>query len=147
MYKHILVPTDGSALSMKAVRTAATLAKQLGARITGLFVMPASSGFHADGSSAGHEIVDKHLRESATREGRKALAALEIEAGTNSVPYDGLLEAGDEPWRVITHAAESKHCDLIVIASHGRKGLEGILLGSETVKVLTHTKIPVLVCR
>lgn len=147
MYKHMLVPTDGSALSMKAVRTATTLAKLLGARVTGLFVMPANSGFNAEGSTAGHEIVDKHLRESATRDGKKALAAIEIEASTSTVAYDGLLEAGEEAWKVITDIAESKKCDLIVMASHGRKGLEGLLLGSETVKVLTHTKIPVLVCR
>lgn len=147
MYKHILVPTDGSALSMKAVRAAAGLARELKARITALYVMPESSGFYVDGTAAGHEIVDKRFREFNEQAGKKALAAAEIEASTSSVPYDGMLVAGEYPWKEIARVASSKKCDLIVMASHGRKGIEGLLLGSETMKVLTHSKTPVLVCR
>lgn len=147
MYKHILVPTDGSQLSMKAVRTAAALAKAVGAHLTGLSVMPSSSGFYTEGTAEGHAIVEKHLREAHEKEAKKSLAAVEIEAKTAGVPYDGMIAESEDAWKEVIHAATSKKCDLIVMGSHGRKGLEGLILGSVTVKVLTHTKIPVLVCR
>lgn len=109
MYKHILVPTDGSALSMKAVRAAASLAREPKARITALYVMPLSSGFYADGSAAGHEIVDKRFRELNEQSGKKALAAVEIEATANSGPYEGMLVPGEDPWKEITRVASSKN--------------------------------------
>jgi nucleotide-binding universal stress UspA family protein len=79
--------------------------------------------------------------------GRKALAAVEIESQAARVPYGSAILAADTPWEGIVRAAKAKKCDLIVMASHGRRGLAGLLLGSETTKVLTHSRIPVLVCR
>lgn len=146
MFHHILVPTDGSALSMKAVRAAVALAREMKSRVTGLYVM-AESSYYSAGSAAGHELVDKIYREQSEEAGRAALAEARAEATTNSLAYEGVLVSGESPWKEITRVADSKECDLIVMASHGRKGLEGLLLGSETVKVLTHSKTPVLVCR
>jgi nucleotide-binding universal stress UspA family protein len=72
---------------------------------------------------------------------------VEIEAEAAGVPCRTLSTTNEHPWRGIIRAAETKRCDVIVMASHGRRGLAGLLLGSETNKVLTHSKIPVLVCR
>ena len=72
---------------------------------------------------------------------------MQVEAETESVPCETEMITDSEPWQGIIDAARSKKCDLIVMASHGRRGLAGLLLGSETTKVLTHSKTPVLVCR
>ena len=148
MYKHILVPTDGSRLSRKAIVTATRLAKATGARVTGAFVIPpyvpmvyGEAVLYAPPSS--REDYVKSLR----REGKKALAILDIEARIAGVKSAGTVIANAMPWEGILRAAKSRKCDLIVMASHGRRGLAGLLLGSETTKVLTHSKTPVLVCR
>jgi nucleotide-binding universal stress UspA family protein len=86
-------------------------------------------------------------RSTVKRAGQKALAAIEIEAQTAGVAYGGALLTAQNPWEGIVRTAKAKKCDLIVMASHGRRGLAGLLLGSETTKVLTHSKVPVLVCR
>ena len=86
-------------------------------------------------------------RETVKREGKKALAVLEIEAQAAGVESREAMLAAPTPWEGIIRTAKSKKCDLIVMASHGRRGLAGLLLGSETTKVLTHSKTPVLVCR
>jgi nucleotide-binding universal stress UspA family protein len=78
---------------------------------------------------------------------RKALAVVEIESQTAGVESSTVYVTGEQPWQAIIRVARSKRCDAIVMASHGRRGLAGVLLGSETVKVLTHSKVPVLVCR
>lgn len=148
MFKHILVATDGSKLSMKAVRSAAKLAGEMKARLTALYVAPETPTFYGEGSGAGHEILERQFREAAAREAKKTLAEVEIEAKTGeAAAYESKIVHADHPWREIVRLAEASKCDLIVMASHGRKGIEGLILGSETVKVLTHTKIPVLVCR
>jgi nucleotide-binding universal stress UspA family protein len=89
----------------------------------------------------------KRFRELAIKDSKKALAAVEIEAEAAGVPCSTLSATNDHPWRGIVRAAQARKCDVIVMASHGRRGLAGLLLGSETNKVLTHSKIPVLVCR
>jgi nucleotide-binding universal stress UspA family protein len=148
MYRHILVPTDGSRLSRKAIATATRLAKATGARVTGAFVIrpyvPVVYGealLYAPPSSRAEYL--KALK----REGKKALAVLEIEARIAGVRSAGAVISNALPWEGILRAAKARKCDLIVMASHGRRGLAGLLLGSETTKVLTHSKIPVLVCR
>ena len=148
MYKHILVPTDGSKLSRKAIVTAVRMASLLGARVTGVFAIPPYSPV-----AYGEGVVyappgsgDVYFR-SVKKEAKKALAVLEIEARIAGVRSATAVVSGALPWEGILRAARARRCDLIVMASHGRRGLAGLLLGSETTKVLTHSKIPVLVCR
>jgi nucleotide-binding universal stress UspA family protein len=146
MYKHILVPTDGSALSLKAVRAAAKLAGKLKAKITTLYViapyMPRTTSedivYRAAYSA---QAYDKDMRKTADKALARAAAA------TGDAKCEKLAKIHDHPWEAIIDAARSRKCDLIVMASHGRRGLAGLLLGSETQKVLTHSKTPVLVCR
>ena len=143
LYRHILVATDGSRFSARAVRMAAGLARLLGAKLTALHVVapyfPAASG-RAYASLSG-------FRRAVEKQARHALAASGAAARARGVAANVAAVVGGEPWQAILRAARARQCDLIVMASHGRRGLAGLLLGSETSKVLTHSKIPVLVCR
>lgn len=148
MYKHILVATDGSKLSVKAVRTAVQLAKALGAKVTAVYVVaPFVPPMYSEAVAYAPPITPQKYRELAAREAKKALAAAEIEAQTAGVPCGTQMTTHEHPWHGIVRMAQARKCDVIVMASHGRRGLSGLLLGSETNKVLTHSKIPVLVCR
>ena len=148
MFRHILVSTDGSKLSGKAIRTAVRLAGTTGAKLTGAFVMaPYMPPAYGEGVMYSQVISPKRYKEIMEKAARKALAAVEVEAGAAGVAYGGAMLTANNPWEGIIRAAKSKKCDLIVMASHGRRGLAGLVLGSETTKVLTHSKIPVLVCR
>jgi nucleotide-binding universal stress UspA family protein len=148
MFKHILVPTDGSRLSQKAVRKAAALARAFGARLTGVYVSPPyPPPVYGEAMAYVPEVSRKRFDALMRKEAAKALAVVEIEAKTSGVDSRKATVTESDPWRGILRAAASAKCDLIVMASHGRRGLAGLLLGSETVKVLTHSKIPVLVCR
>jgi len=149
MYKHILVPTDGSALSDKAVEAALKLAKLSGARITAFHAVepyPLQGAYAAEASGVAElqpEIFAERSEEYAKRVLKAfadAAAAAKVECSTAFVTSRSASQA------IIDKASEEK-CDLIVMASHGRRGLEGFLLGSETQKVLTHSTIPVLVYR
>jgi nucleotide-binding universal stress UspA family protein len=148
MYKHILVATDGTKLSGKAVRTAARLAKICGAKLSGVYaVQPYPNPVYSEGAAFGPRMSRGRYKHEAEREGKKALAAIEIEADTSGVPFSSVMVTDAQPWKAIIRAARSKRCDLIVMASHGRRGISALLLGSETSKVLTHSKVPVVVCR
>jgi len=148
MFRHILVSTDGSKLSGKAIRTAVRLAGTTGAKLTGAFVMaPYMPPAYGEGVMYSQVISPKRYKEIMEKAARKALAAVEVEAGAAGVAYGSAMLTANNPWEGIIRAAKSKKCDLIVMASHGRRGLAGLVLGSETTKVLTHSKIPVLVCR
>ena len=148
MYKHILVATDGSRLSAKAIRTAAHLARTCGAKLTGAYVIaPHSAPVYGEVVAYAPPISPQRYKELVAKEAKKALAAVEIEAQTAGVPFDKVSTTNAQPWRGIIRVAQARKCDMIVMASHGRRGLAGLLLGSETHKVLTHSKIPVLVCR
>lgn len=148
MYKHILVPTDGSTLSNKAARTAARLARATGARLTAIYAIPplgtpmVFDGYVYDASYSA-EAYEQGMRKHADR----ALAKVKAEAASQEVKCDAISVIEGNPWEAIIKAAKAKRCDLIVMASHGRRGLQSVLLGSETTKVLTHSKTPVLVCR
>ena len=148
MFKHILVSTDGSKLSAKAIRAAARLAQATGAKLTGAYVIaPFVPPAYGEGVVYIPGLSPKRYKEATEREARRALAAVEIEARTAGAEYGSTTLTANNPWEGIIRAAKAKKCDLIVMASHGRRGLAGLLLGSETTKVLTHSKIPVLVCR
>ena len=148
MFRQILVSTDGSKLSQKAIRTAVRLAKAIGARITGVYVIPPyKSPMYSEAMTYVLTVSPARYREQSKRDGKKALAAVEVEARAEGVDWAATMLAAPNPWEGIIRTAKTKKCDLIVMASHGRKGIAGFLLGSETTKVLTHSKIPVLVCR
>jgi nucleotide-binding universal stress UspA family protein len=140
MYQHILVATDGSPFSGPAIRSGVALAKALGARLTGITVL-------APYSPAGTISSLRGFEQAVRKESRRALAPFSAEARKRAVTATAAYVVGGEPWQAILHAAHQRKCDLVVMASHGRSGLAGLLLGSETTKLLTHSKIPVLVCR
>jgi len=148
MFKHILLPTDGSALADKAVIKGFGLAKALGARITLLSVVP-EFRMAADESFAipvSAQLKGRYEKEVAAR-ASGLLGKLQQKAAKSGLKADVVTVGGDLPYQQIIAMARKHKCDVIVMASHGRRGLAGLLLGSETVKVLTHSKIPVLVVR
>lgn len=149
MFRHILLPTDGSPLSNRASAVALKLAKESGARLTAFHVIaPFEPIAYVDTIApyAGIYTAPEYKRRTA-RAARKLLDRVAARAKAAGVRCDALFAASRLPWRAIIKAARAKRCDLIVMASHGRRGLDAVLLGSETTKVLTHSKIPVLVCR
>ena len=150
MYKHILIPTDGSELSEKAVRDGVRLAKALGARVTGFYARKEPRIGHPTADEwdpAAYETSISQLEAVFEKEAQQRLASIENEARNAGVPCDCLSTVSDSPFEAIMRAATETGCDLIFMASHGRKGFSDLLLGSETQKVLTHCKIPVLVYR
>jgi len=145
MFRHILLPTDGSPLSEAAMRKGIQLAKTINARVTGFCVAPALRYFGYD-AEIGTEFKKK-AEAAVQAEVNKNLLAIEKAAKEAGVPCETAQEKSDQPYEAIIEAAQKKECDLIIMASHGRRGVQGLLLGSETQKVLTHSKIPVLVYR
>lgn len=145
MFKHLLVPIDGSKLSDKAVARAVELAKATGARITLTHVVPEyPMQIYAEGVSVtmvSRRDFAKAMKDEATKLLDRAAAKVKgVEVGT-------LQATGNAPWEAILASAKKSKADTIVMASHGRRGIASLLLGSETTKVLTHSKIPVLVVR
>jgi nucleotide-binding universal stress UspA family protein len=146
-YQHLLVPTDGSDLSAKAVDQAVALARRLGARVRMLHVQ---SSFPVSLVGVG-ELVDasaiQALMEAARTQTEQILTAARQVAEAGGVPVEVVKRLGSQPAEAIVEEARAGGCDLIVMASHGRRGLEGLLLGSETQRVLTQSPCPVLVVR
>jgi nucleotide-binding universal stress UspA family protein len=148
MYKRILVPIDGSALSSKAVRAAGGLARDMQAKVTALHVIPSYNPPVADESALAYSMVTPQAYKKATEaQAQKVLDKARTALAREEVECDTAFVTGDRPWEAIIKAARARKCDLIVMASHGRQGFSALLLGSETHKVLTHSKTPVLVCR
>jgi nucleotide-binding universal stress UspA family protein len=148
MFKHILIPTDGSKLAAKGVKAGVKLAKALGARVTGVYVIPPYvPAMYGEGAIYIPAAAPQEYKKVSQRAGKKALAAVEIEAQTAGVPCVTQFVTDPQPWGGILRVARSRKCDAIAMASHGRGGLGGLLLGSETQRVLAHSKIPVLVSR
>ena len=149
MFRSILLPTDGSTLSTKAAKYAVKLAAATGARVTALHVIAYfQPPDYFDGMAVYPELFSPREYKRATEAQAQAmLAKVKRLADAASVPCDVMTLNARSPWEGIIKAAKSKGCDGIVMASHGRRGLEAVLLGSETTKVLTHSKVPVLVCR
>jgi nucleotide-binding universal stress UspA family protein len=147
MFKHILVPTDGSELSGKAIKAAVELAAAVGAKVTGFFAAPAATPvIYDDLLPVGYVTPDQHeaLIKAASR---KNLALIQEAARAAGVPVDVVSVTSEYPAESIVEIARDRGCDLVFMASHGRRGLKSVLLGSETHKVLVHSKIPVLVYR
>lgn len=147
MYKHILLPTDGSKLSARAIAQGVALARLTGAHITGLFVAPAPTPLVFEGLRPVAYVQPEEHAALTRRAAEKYLGAVEKAASAAGVSCETLTVEGEYPADTILDIASRRKCDLIVMASHGRRGLAGVLLGSETQKVLTHAKVPVLVCR
>jgi nucleotide-binding universal stress UspA family protein len=147
MFKHILVPTDGSELSTGTVSRAITFAREAGAKITFFFAKPDYPvTFYGEGALIDPTTPDK-FAEMADKQAEEILAACVEAAASAGVAASSTATVSDIPYEAIIAAAEAADCDLIFMASHGRRGISGLLLGSETQKVLTHSKIPVLVYR
>jgi nucleotide-binding universal stress UspA family protein len=147
MFKHFLVPTDGSQLSLKAAQHAVSLAKEVGAKVTFFFSKPDYPvAFYGEGALIDPTTPEK-FAEIADRQAREILSQTEKLARDAGVEFASVAEVSDLPYESIIQAAEGARCDLIFMASHGRRGISGLLLGSETQKVLTHSRIPVLVYR
>jgi len=147
VYKHLLVATDGSRISSKAVTHAIALAQALKAELTAFYASPDYPlPAYADGVV--YEPVSKKQYETlAKKEAEKILTAVQLKAEAGGVECDTLHAIANAPWEAILAAAKKTKCDAIIMASHGRRGVSALLLGSETQKVLTHSKLPVIVVR
>jgi len=147
VYKHILIPTDGSAASERAIATGIALAGALGARVTGFHAAPPAVPLVL-GKQLAKAYMSRDEREKAIEQAAaRYLGVIERAAAKAGVACETMLVTSDLPADAILEAARSRKCDLVVMASHGRHGLAAMLLGSETQKVLTLAKIPVLVHR
>jgi len=149
MYSNILIPTDGSELSEKAVHQGVALAKAFGAKLTFVTVREPFHTMPGDPQM----VVDmpaeykKYVHEYLTADAVSRLTAAQAIAKKSGISCQTVDVEHDHVYQGILDAAAETDCDLIVMASHGRSGLSGIVLGSETLKVLTHSKLPVLVYR
>lgn len=147
MFTKILLPTDGSELSQKAVTTGVDFAKSIGARVVGFFSPPDYSSFLYSEYIPPSLMSQNDFEANAKSAGEKQLAFIEQAAKAAGVPYESYSVPSAAPWQAIVEAAKTKGCDLIFMASHGRTGLSALVLGSQTTKVLSHSDIPVLVYR
>jgi nucleotide-binding universal stress UspA family protein len=145
MFKSILLPTDGSQLSERAAQTAIEFAKIHGARITVVSVLqPLPMVPLADAAVMPDiGVFDREVRRNV----QASLDKVQAAATAAGIECDAVLGEANSPYEVIVKTAEERHCDIILMASHGRKGLNKLFLGSETQKVLAHTHLPVLVLR
>lgn len=141
MHRHILIPTDGSALSQAAVEYGIALAKSVDAKVT---VLTVSTPFHI--LAVEPDTAEQHAKQVAAHAKKYLDTAKEVALAAGVVCETVHLEH-DHPYLAIIETAARKSCDLIVMASHGRRGISAAVLGSETSKVLTHSSIPVLVVR
>ncbi len=147
MFKHILVPTDGSELSQATAKRAISFAKEAGARVTVFFAKPEYPiAYFGEGALIDPTTPEK-FAELADQQAAEYLGEVEKQCADAGVECATIAATSDVPYEAIIEAAEKSGCDLIFMASHGRRGISGFLLGSETNKVLTHSKVPVLVYR
>ena len=147
MFKHILIPTDGSDTALKAVKAGVALAAEIGAKVTGYCAQePVPIHIHGEGHIADKRMIQEFERR-AGEFAQRNVKAVEDAAKAAAVPCAVLITKSAVPYRGIVEAADKKGCDAIFIASHGYRGLKKLLLGSVTQEVLTHSKIPVLVFR
>lgn len=145
MYKRILLPTDGTEFCERAIRHGIALAKLVHAPVVGVTV---TQPLH---SAVPRSFIPKNLagiiHTETVKLADEKLAVIQRFAENAGVEVESVRQSNDYPWEAILQTAKDKQCDLIVMASHGRRGLSAVILGSETQKVLTHSTIPVLVVR
>lgn len=145
MYKHILVPTDGSLLSARTVSSAVELAREVGARVTFLYVEPDDTTDLYGEAALWHSMAPEQFEEKYRLRARAILSKAEAVAEVAQVPCNCISCIGNSPHEVILKAAEQESCDLVYMSSRGRGGAGGMMIGSETLKTLIHAKVPVLV--
>ncbi len=145
MFKHLLIATDGSELSAKAVNEGARLAKALGARVTVFTVAETLPPVVVEGAVFGP--ADAVRVKAAEDQAARVLDAAAAEVAKAGIGCETASALDRDPYQAIIDTAKAKGCDLIVMASHGRRGLAALVLGSVTQKVLAHSPIPVLVHR
>jgi nucleotide-binding universal stress UspA family protein len=147
MFKHILIPTDGSPVSARAVKAGIALAKESGAKVTGYHaVEPVPVHIYGEGYVADKQMVAEFERRSRDA-AKKRIAGLAREARKAGVAFDPIVETARTPYEGIVEAAKKRKCDLILMASHGYRGFSRVMLGSVTDKVIQLSKVPVLVYR
>ena len=147
MYRNILVATDGSRLSAKAITHAIALARALGAKLTGFYASPDFPlPAYADGVMY-EPVSPQEYAAMCKKEADRILSAVGAKAKAAGIRFTAVQAVATAPWEAILAAARKEKCDAIVMASHGRRGVSALLLGSETQKVLTHSKLPVIVVR
>ena len=150
MYKHVLIPTDGSELANKAVDEGLRFAKWANAKVSCLLVVP---HFHATKEmeegyrDAADKVMERLHDDDIRKHARKVLDPVVQRSAASGVACETLNVVSDRPGEAIIDAAKQRGCDLIIMASHGRSGLKALMLGSETMNVLTNSRIPVLVLR
>lgn len=144
MYTHILVPTDGSDITAKAVQNAIALAKTLGAKLTALSV---KEPFPYSAISEMQPVPPQEFYDAQERIAASRVKAVADAAAAAGIACTANTVEAVHPWEAIVDHAKVQGCDLIVMASHGRRGVSALLLGSETQKVLTHCAVPVLVVK
>ena len=147
MFKRILIPTDGSAVAAKAIKAGVALAKEMGASVTGYYAMePPPTHVYGEGYLADRKLVAELERRSRDV-AQRSVDEVSDAAKAAGVPCDTVVDKAVVPYKGIIQAAEERKCDAVFMASHGHRGLTGLLIGSVTQQVLTHSKIPVLVFR
>ena len=144
MFKRILVPTDGSDITAKAIDSAIALAKALGAR---LYTISAKEPFPYSAISEMQPTPPQEFFDAQERIASQRVQVVVAKCAAAGVPCQAHTVEALHPWEAIIDHAKRMECDLVVMASHGRRGVSALLLGSETQKVLTHTKVPVLIVR
>lgn len=147
MYKHILIPTDGSELSDRAIEAGIAFARDANARVTGFTAVPEYKVPSQVELMSKHGVSMPQYEEDARRQADAALRKLIERASAAGVPHDTDFALSDSPHEAIIRAAENHGCDLIFMASHGRSGISALIHGSETQGVLAHSRIPTLVYR
>ena len=147
MFRRILVPSDGTPLSHAAVQAAVALARACGGSLVVFHALASFRGGAYGTSEFAHEALFAAHHQQAKAEVDAIFTAAKAAAAAAGVPCECVAIEGDHPWEAIIAVAKRRRCDTICMASHGRRGLSGVLLGSETQKVLTHATLPVLVIR
>lgn len=147
MFKHILIPTDGSPVAAKAIKAGVALAKEMGASVTAYYAIePPPTHLYGEGYLAERRLVEE-LERRANEVAQKSVDEIADAAKSAGVRCETVIGKAIVPYKGIVDTAEKNKCDAVFMASNGHRGLTGLLLGSVTQKVLTHSKIPVLVFR
>ncbi|HSQ02972.1 MAG TPA: universal stress protein [Burkholderiales bacterium] len=146
MFRHLLIPTDGSVTALKAIIAGVAFAREVGAKVTGYHALPEPHVQHSADDEIDREIAAR-FAQRAQEEAAVFLKVIGDEAQTSDVECDLLATKAETPYRGIIDAAKDRGCDVIFMASHGRSGLPEQIMGSVTQKVLTLSTIPVLVYR
>ncbi|MEK6211985.1 MAG: universal stress protein [Pseudomonadota bacterium] len=146
MFKHILISTDGSPVSNKAAKAGIALAHALRAKVTAYCALEELQSIYIEGYAFDQKTIDG-FDEGARKVGQKRVDAIGKMAKAAGVPFASVVTKAYAPYEGIINAAKKQKCDVIFMASHGRRGLSKLMMGSVTQKVLTHSRIPVVVYR